>query len=62
MPGMTGFPSLRVDTDTVKRALCIAIRYAGLADKGYELPNVYRDVEHVKEVLVGMCQTATFYP
>ena len=52
MPGTTGL-SLHIDTSSVRKALCIAIRYAQLSDKGYELPNVYRDVEHVKEMLVG---------
>lgn len=50
MPG----PALRIQTDSVKKALCIAVRYPNREDIT-ELPEVHKDVEHVVQLLHGTC-------
>ncbi|KAI0703723.1 peptidase C14, caspase domain-containing protein [Cytidiella melzeri] len=47
---MPGLP-LRVRTQPVRKALCIAIQYSHLGDKGLELAHAHDDAQHVQNLL-----------
>ncbi|KAI0703718.1 caspase domain-containing protein [Cytidiella melzeri] len=47
MPGIT----LRIRTQPVRKALCVAIKYSHLRDRGFELAHAHDDVRHVQNLL-----------